>query len=471
MRILTSTFKQKSLIALSCLITLSTASFAQTSVQSKIDNYYETTKKLQPAFVGLSVVDLKNDSVIVDLNAQKNMIPASIAKLYTTSAALYYLGGDFRFKTYITYRGNVNDKGVLDGDIIIHGSGDPTTGSKYFPETKGFLDTIVSNIKAAGINKVTGTLIIDCSIFDSQAIPTSWVWEDLGKSYAAGVYPVAINDNTFSISFSSPNQDTQFQKVGSKTPPAISVSPYEQSSEEDTVQLDSKKGNFIVKGAIPSPQEIVGIELFQRFVDEGLFTYKQDYLPMVIPIRGKLDTINCLTSPSLEEIVTMVNHKSLNNYAEHLCKYLGYKVYNDGSYSVGTKVITNYFDTLGVGKKGVQLYDGSGLSRFNSTSALHMSTFLEKNYENGGKESIFFKSLPESGTSGTLRLYGFPKEMTGKIHAKTGSMTRVRNMAGYMTTKSGNEVSFCVMLNGYDCSGRDSRLLVVDMLELIYNNY
>lgn len=452
-------------------ILLSTGVYAQNTLQQDLSKFYNEADNMQSAVLGMSVVDLKEGNQIVSINANKSLVPASIVKLYTTAATLHYLGADFTYKTYVTYSGTVDVKGVLTGNIFVHGAGDPTLGSKYLRKNEGFLDTIVSMVKDAGITYISGDLVIDCSIFDSQAIPNSWEWADLGKSYAAGVYPIAINDNTFSISFSTPElQDTLQEKIKS-APVVVNASPFEQAIQGDDVDKDEKRGNFVVKGAIPAPQEIVGIELVQRFIEEGLFTYKQDYIPVFIPVRNRLDTLGVFTSPSMFDIVEQTNHKSLNNYAEHLCKYLGYSVYKDGSFAKGTEVIENYFDTLGIDAGFVSIHDGSGLSRHNVTNANHMTTFLTKMYNNGGVTSHFFKSLPVASKTGTLEYYGFPAEMKGKIHAKTGSMTRVRNMAGYLITKSGKEVAFCIMLNGFSCSPKQSRMLIVDMLEKIYNKY
>ena len=202
MRIITLSKKSAKHIVITALLCIPFLSYSQSnSLESKIYDIYNTDTRLASAFVGMQVVDLQSDSVLVSLNAHKSMLPASIIKLYTTATALHYLGPDFQYKTYISYTGSINAKGELNGNIVVHGAGDPTLGSKSFPERKHFLDTIVQKVLDYGIKTVKGQIIIDCSLFDSQAIPTSWVWEDLGRSYAAGVYPIAINDNVFSITF------------------------------------------------------------------------------------------------------------------------------------------------------------------------------------------------------------------------------------------------------------------------------
>ncbi|MFO7869184.1 MAG: D-alanyl-D-alanine carboxypeptidase/D-alanyl-D-alanine-endopeptidase [Bacteroidales bacterium] len=447
--------------------------YTQTEPQKIINEFYNKKPDLRSAFVGFHAIDMSTDSVIVDLNSTKSMMPASLIKLFTTAAALDYLGEDFQFKTYISHTGTIDDSGVLDGDIVIHGSGDPTLGSKYFPEKKHFIDSIVQKIINYGIQSINGKIIIDCSIFDSQSIPTTWVWQDMGLSYAAGVYPISMNDNIFTITFANAESDTLKRKGLSRikrgTPPGIPASPFEYN-EYDSVDIDPQNGRFIVKGSIPAPQEILGLELIQRFMSRDVCNISQEYMSVVIPVRGITDTIGALTSPKLHEIVEVANKKSINNYAEYLLKYLGYNVYDDGSYSVGTNVVTDYIDSVGVNSRGVYIYDGSGLSRYNVVTPQHVTYFLQnvtaKNYAD-----TFINSLSVSGTSGTLKSYPFPKNMTNKIQGKTGSMTRIRNLAGYMTTKSGEKVVFCVMMNGHTCNARGSKKLITELLANLYTNY
>ena len=143
-----------------------------------------------------------------------------------------------------------------------------------------------------------------------------------------------------------------------------------------------------------------------------------------------------------------------------------------GTFSDGALTILSYFKTLNMKCGGAALYDGSGLSRTNLINANHMSEFLVKEYDvAGGKSSAFYRSLPTSGRSGTLRSFPFSANLVDKIHAKTGSMTGVRNMAGYMETKSGKMVAFCVMFNGFFDSDYNMKEKQAKILEMIYKNY
>lgn len=465
------------------------AGFSQTTVQNKVETYCNSNPRLTYAHYAISVKDVSKDSVLVSVNDKKSMTPASIVKLYTTSAALQELGSDFTFKTVIGYTGTIN-KGVLKGNLIIIGGGDPTLGSKFFPQSKQFGDSIVVALKKKGINSIEGNIVLDCSLYGKEAIPQSWVWEDFGKDYATGVYPLTFYDNVFSITMKTgnpgdtakitqvfPNEmSTTIQNnaiVGDdKTKePAILGNP-EELTRTVTGMIPSNRNSYIVRGAMPSPPDAFGLEIKQALFRANMVKYNQEYIIKYDPFfKDGLDTVLVLESPELDLIVGITNYHSNNSYAEHMLKYMGYSKLNKGTFDVGTQVVQKHFKDLGVQAQGAMLYDGSGLSRYNTTTATHMTEFLVKKYSQGADSSSFYRSLPISGKPSTLRSYDFPSYMIGKIHAKTGSMNRVRNMAGYMTTKSGKHVAFCVMIQGFLDTDGDMKKTMLDILDSIYINY
>lgn len=467
-----------------------TGVIAQSTIQKKLDTYCGSNAKLSYSQVGISVKDLQTDSVIASVDANKTMLPASLVKMYTTSAALAKLQPDFKFKTVIGYSGEINNKGVLKGNLVVYGGGDPTLGSKFFPQTKGFVDTIVQAIKNKGITSIDGYIILDCSMYGKEVIPQSWIWEDFGKDYASGVFPISMYDNTFQITLQSgaAGDSVQIKQVlpaqmatsittdvtsnsGSNSEPSIQGNP-EELTRVVTGSVPANRSAYTVRGAMPSPPNVFGLELKQALYRSNMCNYDQEYVIKFDPYYDStLDTILVLQSPELNLIVGVTNYYSNNSYAEHLVKYLGYAVNRKGTYESGTQVVKNYFEEIGVTAKGVNLYDGSGLSRLNTTTANHMTDFLVKEYKVGADSSYFYRSLPVSGKYGTLRSYEFPSYMIGKINGKTGSMSRVKNMAGYMTTKSGKRVAFCVMINGFLDEDGDMKAQMLDILDTIYANY
>lgn len=471
-------------------VTLSVAAgYSQNTVQHKVETYCNTTPRLTYAHYAVSVKDVAKDSIVVAINDQKSMTPASIVKLYTTSAALQELSNRYTFKTVVGYTGTIQ-KGVLKGNLIIIGGGDPTLGSKFFPQSKTFVDSIVQAIKKQGINSIEGNIVLDCSLYGKEAIPKSWVWEDFGKDYATGVYPLSFYDNVFSITLQTGNlgdtakitqvfpaeMSTNIQNnaiVGDDKAfePAIQGNP-EELSRTVTGMVPANRSSYIVRGAMPSPPDAFGLEIKQALFKANMVKYNQEYIVKYDAFfKDGMDTVIVFQSPELELIVGITNYHSNNSYAEHMLKYMGYAKQNNGSFDAGTQIVQKHFNDLGMKSKGAMLYDGSGLSRYNTTTASHMTEFLVKKYAQGADTSSFFRSLPISGKPSTLRSYDFPSYMIGKINGKTGSMTRVRNMAGYMTTKSGKRVAFCVMIQGFLDTDGDMKKTMIDILDSIYTNY
>ncbi|MCQ2960538.1 MAG: D-alanyl-D-alanine carboxypeptidase/D-alanyl-D-alanine-endopeptidase [Bacteroidales bacterium] len=468
------------ILFIQCVIT----SYAQNEMQKSIDTYCNNEKNFFYTSVAVSVRDLESEKIIAEYNANRSMTPASIVKLYTSAAALSMLGDDFRFKTTIGYTGSIDKNGTLTGDVVVIGGGDPTTGSKFFPSTKSFIDTIVKTVTDAGILKIRGRVVIDCSLYkdEKESIPKTWLFDDYGKEYAAGVFPVSFQDNIYQISIKTGNKG---EITGLTDSTETNITLTESASEDSTILLHSNaddqlvkitgylppnRNEYVVRSAMPSPPDVLGMELHQAFFKKGLVQYTHEYR-----ISKKSVNVNVLKeiySPQLQYIVGIMNYYSSNNYAEHLVKYLGYKEKGSGTFSDGAVTVISYFKKLGVKSGGTAIYDGSGLSRTNLINANHMSEFLVKEYAAaGGKNSSFYRSLPTSGRTGTLRSFPFSSNLVDKIHAKTGSMTGVRNMAGYMETKSGKMVSFCVMFNGFFDSDHKMKEKQAKILEMIYNNY
>ena len=158
------------------------------------------------ALIGIQIENVKSGETLYSYNSEKLMIPASTMKIITTAAALEILGENYRFTTKIGFSGKVRDQ-KLKGDLVIIGGGDPVLGSEYFQDeyfTEHFLDVWAKKIKAAGITQIDGDLILDASLYDSEKIPPTWIWEDMGNYYGAGASALTVYDNLFRITFSSP---------------------------------------------------------------------------------------------------------------------------------------------------------------------------------------------------------------------------------------------------------------------------
>ena len=162
-----------------------------------------SSKGMEHASVGISIHNADNKEVIFEYQPNLSLVPASTLKIFSTATAISLKKPNYKFETIFGYNGTIKD-GVLHGNIIIKGSGDPTMLSAYFDPSGGSLRTmLVKSLKEAGIKKIEGSVISDKSLYDFEGINPGWIWEDLGNYYAAGIYGVNFMDNRYTITFNT----------------------------------------------------------------------------------------------------------------------------------------------------------------------------------------------------------------------------------------------------------------------------
>jgi serine-type D-Ala-D-Ala carboxypeptidase/endopeptidase (penicillin-binding protein 4) len=448
------------------LISYSLCSFSQNNPSDT----FHSDSSLAHASVSLCVADAKTGNITIEYNSGISLTPASVMKIITSSAALELLGPDYTFKTTVGYTGTLNKRsGVLKGNIIIHGGGDPALGSKYFSDHySNFLNNWVSEIKKLGIKRIKGKIITDDSYYDYLPVPGKWIWEDIGNYYGAGAYGLSVYDNTYEIHFKTSSEGT--------LPSINSIIPNECRSELSDFLISSgstdegyvfaapysSKGwiagtipvnqqDFVLKASITDPPLFLA-----KLFDERLkaFGIKISGEPNSLRLEhnyqaAKVMPITETISPPLSEIISVLNHESVNMFAEHLIKELGKKFKNDGSTASGAQVIYEFLKSSGIDINGSFIEDGSGLSPLNSVNTRELVSLLVYLKNKGKYFNVFFSSLPDAGKNGTLKNYFTDPVFESRLRAKSGSMTRVRSFAGYFTTVSGKKMVFSIIINNY----------------------
>lgn len=460
---------------ISIFVVIGTSGFSQQKFESALKEFL-----LQPeyknALVGIHIQDLESGKTIFELNAEKLLIPASTMKLITSTTALELLGADYRFKTKLGYIGKTGKNNALNGDLVIIGGGDPTLGSEYFQEhyfNTHFLEVWAQKIKAAGIQKVRGDLILDGSIYDSEKIPTTWIWEDIGNYYGAGANAFTVYDNLFRITFNSPRNAGKATTITSVFPKieGIVISNEVLSADNNSdlayvfgSPLDKKRvirgtiprnrNAFTIKAAIHHPEEILAQELLKYLAKEGVFISGKIRFEKVN--QKAFQTVYIQESPTLDEIVKVLNYESINLFAEHLVKQIAVEKSEVGNREVGIKIIKEYWELKEISTEQFFMEDGSGLSHFNAVSPLFFTNVLSYMAKESPNKKAFLNSLPGAG-NGTLSRFS-PQLFPGNtLKAKSGSMTRVRCYAGYLKLDSGKTVAFSIMVNQF--SGVYSQLV------------
>jgi len=432
--------------------------------------------------------DAVTGEVIYGYGADRNLAPASVMKIYPTAVSLSMLGGAYRFQTEIYLSGIFNKrKGVLDGDVVIRGSGDPALGSDYFKEQYGDVTAgWVSALKAAGVRHVKGRVAAAVSIYDPNPLPDGWPWGDLGQYYGAGVYDINFNDNKYNIyvtgfSEGSPAIIDSVEEYGRD----IHLTNFLTSSGDDdngyvycppysshawisgTVPADS---SISLRASLPDPPFMLVKYLDRAMRNAGIKIKGTPNSSRVKLADGKMTPVTVTYSPTIGEIIKVTNHESVNLYAEALRKHLGYAIAGEGSFSGGSEVIENFLDSVGCEPYEAVILDGSGLSPNNNISALMTVRLLVQMY-NSKDSTVFISSLPAAGVSGTMKNYFRSEVFKGRVVAKTGSIGAVRSFAGYVTVSSGRTMAFTMIANGFTAPARQITNGIERMMEEVIQTY
>ncbi len=360
---------------------------------------------MEHASASICFLNSADGESVFEYNADKSLIPASILKLVTSSAALELLGPEYRFKTILGYSGTLNKRtGKLTGDIIIKGGGDPALGSDYFMDHyQHFPDNWITEIIKLGIKKIEGRVITDDSRYDSQPVPAKWLWEDAGNYYGAGVFGLSVFDNTYKIHFKTLSDGSnpeitlitpgycryelsnQLVAAGNSDKGYVFAAPYSDSGWL-AGSIPVNKDDFILKASITDPPLLLAKIIDSKLDSAGINIYGN---PTTTRIDGKSYDqqpviISEVSSPPLREIIEILNHESVNLYAEHLLKELGKVFENKGTTEAGIEVTNRFLEDSGIAASGIFMEDGSGLSPLDAVTSRSLAGMLYF-YEKQGK--------------------------------------------------------------------------------------
>ena len=426
---------------------------------------------LKNASIGFKAIQLNTGKVIAAFNSEQALIPASNLKLLTTAAAIEIFEPNKKLETKLLYSGKI-ENGILKGDLIIKGGGDPTLGSKY-NKNDVFLHW-VRDIKELGITSIEGRIVSDASSFPDYDIPRTWIWEDIGNYYGSGVSALSFIDNSFKISFSSPNEAQNATEVIKITPeiPNLKIDnkvlssnsnsdnayifggPYNFNKKAEGTIPKSRK-SFSIKGSLPDPALQVAFMFRNKLISSGI-SVKEGYSTIRnLKLEGKeLPDSNILLSTysglEMHIIVYYTNRNSVNLYAEHLHRLLGLEKLGMANVDSGNESIMDFLENKNLPVSGVNLMDGSGMSRFNTVTTDLMTALLIE-MKKSKRSQYFINSLAVSGESGTFKNFLNYPSTKGKVIGKSGYMERVCSYSGYINTGD-STVAFSIIVNNYSCS-------------------
>ncbi len=458
-------------LALSLLLTAG----AQVPARAQADDMPAQVERLfalhhlEDAKVGISVIDLETGETAYRRSESDPLIPASNAKLLTTAAVLDCLGADFSFVTEVYRTGPVSPDGTLKGDLVIKGSGDPNISGRFFNgNVCGVFEKWADRLTALGVKCVAGDIVLDDTIFDREFVHPAWPGDDLANWYAAPVSALSFNDNCVDITVlpsavvDAPAQillspETAYITLQNKTTTVTSKSAhflaFYRKPNTNVIEIKGKVWKnakpFVESVAIHNPTAYFGTVFRETLERKGIKcsgNIRSANGPVDLAAAG---TEKIASSKStLSSTIAVANKRSQNFYAEQLLKYLGWKKTGVGSFANGAAAVSQFLANLGFRKDSYVVSDGSGLSRSNRASASVIAGLLRWGAADEKRREVFMNSLAISGVDGTLEKRMSDPRRKGRVLGKTGYISGVSSLSGYILDGSGApSLAFSVLVN------------------------
>lgn len=460
--------QEKALFVAASGETTEAENFQSTPLGTKLEAILQD-ERIDGAVTGVSIRKADTGEVIYSHLGDIRLHPASNMKLLTSIAALETLGKDYRFKTEVWTDGSVRGK-VLQGNLYLKGKGDPTLLKEDF-------DQLAKDLKELGIDSIKGNLIADDSWYDDIRLSQDLNWSD--ESYYTGAQISALTI--------SPNEDYDAGTVIVEVYPGsdagesadVKLSPAtdyvtivnkaktvaENETKSISIEREHGTNNIVIEGTIPieasrsrswvAVWEPTGyaLDIFNKSLQEQGVTFIGDMKVKRGITPEKATLLTSKESMTLEELLIPFMKLSNNGHGETLTKEMGRVVYGEGSWDKGLQVIEEVVADLGVNPDTILLRDGSGMSHKNMIPANELTQLLYAVQDQSWFPEFEY-SLPVAGISerlvgGTLRNRLTDVDTKGNVKAKTGSLTGVSTLSGYVTSKDGEELIFSIMINNY----------------------
>ncbi|MGZ4034820.1 MAG: D-alanyl-D-alanine carboxypeptidase/D-alanyl-D-alanine endopeptidase [Bacteroidia bacterium] len=446
---------------------------SDTSALGQLNAYVDSLNNAKELFGGtwsFYLTDVDSGKAICNVDFDRGMMPASVMKVLTTGAALSILGPGYHFYTTIQYDGTIDPATkILNGNIYIHGGGDPALGAETFGSS---IDTVkkqwVTAIKKAGIDSISGSIIGDAQCFDNDPIPIGWTWGDIQSDYGTGPCGLNIHENLYELLLTASKDGN----INIKTNPAIpGMKLYNQVLHNPTIPksyayvqgapfqfertvFGEVSSELIEHGSIPDPA-LFCAQLLKAALQRSGVGVRDSVSTMRLMRLNNIKTekkesrkiIASYSSPSLDDLVYHTNQVSQNFYAESMLRAIALKQSGYGNTASGVNSIYEYLKSKNVDLHGLCMVDGCGLSRMNSVSTHQLVEILRVYAKDPNVFPSFYRSLPIAGESGTIRKLADGTLADGNLRAKSGTMSRVKSYAGYVKTKSGKMLCFAMIGN------------------------
>lgn len=418
--------------------------------------------------IGFIAKNIQQNSIIADYNSDLFLLPASTQKVLTALTAKLALANDFRFQTNLLSKGKIKN-GELQGDLIVQFTGDPDL-------TSGQLYQLLAQLKNQGIQQITGNLIIDTAIFASHDRAPGWIWNDLTMCFNAPPAAINIDNNCFYVDLDANYPAGELAKFN--VPASFPVQVFGQvrivdDKEANYCQLDAivqDNNRYQIKGCLRRQNKPFGLSfaiqdpdsyaaaIIQRQLNRLGIKFNGKIQQAISPQQGTLLAQH--QSIALPELIKKMMKRSDNQIADALFRTIGYQYYKrPATFQLSTLAMKQILrNKANIRLDNAIVADGSGLSRHNLISAQTMLQALEYIIQHEQQLQLM-ASFPIAAVDGTLSGRGsmINPPLAKNIHAKTGSLKGVYNLAGFMTNARGETIAFVQFINGYSTGELDSK--------------
>ncbi len=437
---------------------------------------------------GVLVVSLDAGDTLVSHEPTRELEPASNLKLFTTAAALHYLGPEFRYTTYLAGTGPMQ-RGVLQGDLVLYGTGDPTPSGKFYEPEQGAYEALADSLVEMGVRRIAGDMVGDGSYFEGRPVGSGWEMRYVTHTYAAQGAALSYNDNVATLHVKPADS------VGA--PPRVEVLPagaVQLRNEAKTVAsgrswIEVERAGYdapiVVRGqiqrshaglwrAVPvvDPARFAASVMRDLLAERGITVegaVRAVHDPSESPITGKhvfapslenspaIQVLAVHHSPPLIDIIRVINQRSHNVYAEAVLRTLGRVTEGRGSVEGGQSAVHALLEDVGGGAASmVHMDDGSGLSPLNRVTPAAVIDLLRYMADSAHFDD-FLTTLPEAATSrGLRRMQNTPA--AGNLRAKTGTIEHVSALSGYVRARNGERLAFSIISNGVPSTWKAKRI-------------
>lgn len=419
--------------------------------------------------------DLTTGDPLFTRDEQLLLTPASNMKLLTTAAGLLYLGEEYQFATGLYYTGEFSG-GVISGDLFIKGGFDPDFTSED-------LDSLIGLMKLYGVREIKGGLYADVTALDSLYWGSGWMWDDDPSTDAPYMSALNINDNAVTVMV-IPGEPGSPAIV--ETSPASSF--FEITNNTRTIEDGRFRGDItrdyvnnsnriIVQGTVPADADTVWERINVMYPEHYFLTLMRERLLlsgirffgpaglMTLPLEAHF---LCASRRPYSEVITGINKDSDNLSAEMTLRALGSLSSDISSAEKGLAYIDTLLLAAGFDPEAYEFADGSGVSRYTLVSAELLAGVLAHIFNEHPEKYITLKeSLPVAGIDGTLKYRMRGSDAEGKVFAKTGTLSGVSSLSGYIETNHGSQIVFSIIMQNFTGSAREARELQNRLCEML----